>query len=192
MHLQVHSSKTPFQISKLIRVAGFRDFQMSKYLEYSDSRPDIGAMIRLLSDFDAYRWIICRNDVALELLRATPAEVFTKTQKANLCNLILQQVINRGFGKGMLVEALHQLTSLIRKPSATMGLLSDPIWTLGKRDPQQPNTGEVTLFAISAWLDDLIRRGESVSSAVTQLRQLAFSTMESVLPSITRLGTNAD
>lgn len=82
----------------------------------------------------------------------------------------------------MLVEVLHQLNDLVRIPASAMVLLSEPTWEAENQESQEQNAGEVTLFAIAAWLDELISRGEVRLLVVVEFERLAVATMEYVLP----------
>ena len=119
------------------------------------------------------------NDVALELLQSTPMDSFTKVQRTNLANRVLQQLVNRKFGRSAIAEALHLLTGLVRMPSTSMIILKEPIWH------PDPNTTQdidspITLFTLAGWLDDLSTEGYVPFPAVTELNRLASAVLESV------------
>ena len=150
------------------------------YLQHSDydierlmqSQPS-GTYLRLETG------AIRANDVALELLQSTPMDSFTKVQRTNLSNRLLQQLVNRKFGRSAIAEALHLLTDLVRMPSSSMIILKEPVWHSGP-DTTRDIDSPITLFTLAGWLDDLSTEGYVPFPAVTELNGLASAVLEFV------------
>ena len=70
---------------QLTLIACFRDFQVSKYLKSSSSEQE-GEEVSIND-----------HDVSLDLLTLTPLHLFTKTQKVNLSNRLLQVLVDSAF-----------------------------------------------------------------------------------------------
>ena len=166
---------------RLTVIARFCDFQVSKYLQFSDY--DVKNVNDIEENATYTELELCAvraNDVALELLQITPVDSFTKVQRINISNRILQQLVNRKFGIGMIAEALHLLTNLVRMPSSSMMILKKPTWVSDSSTSQDTGSGVITLFAIARWLDDLGAEVDVPFSAVTELKHLAVAILQSV------------
>lgn len=160
-------------------IARFCDFQVAKYLQHSDY--DIEKLVEVEADA-TYAQLetaaVRANDIALELLQITPMALFTKVQRSNICNRILQQLISRKFGIGMIAEALHLMHDLVRMPSNSMIILKEPTWITDSNNDPDTRSHVVTLFAIARWLDDLVPELGVSYPAVMALESLAIAVVE--------------
>jgi len=164
---------------ELTLIAHFCDFQVAKYLQHSDY--DIEKLIEVEVDAPYAQLQVAAvraNDVALELLQSTPMALFTKVQRTNISNRILQQLVSRKFGIGVIAEALHLLHDLIRTPSSSMIILKEPTWITDSNNDQDTRPHVVTLFAIARWLDDLTPELGVSYPAVMALKSLAIAVVE--------------
>lgn len=164
---------------ELILIAHFCDFQVAKYLQHSDYDIEKLFEVEVNATYAQLEIVAVRaNDVALELLQITPMALFTKVQRTNISNRILQQLVSRKFGIGMIAEALHLLHDLVRTPSSSMIILKEPTWITDSNNDQDTHSHVVTLFAIARWLDDLTPEFGVSYPAVMALKYLAIAVVE--------------
>lgn len=163
----------------LTLIAHLCDFQVAKYLQHSDY--DIEKLVEVEVDATYAQLEIAAvraNDVALELLQITPMALFAKVQRTNISNRILQQLVSRKFGIGMIAEALHLMRDLVRTPSNAMMILKEPTWITESNNDQETRSHVVTLLAIARWLDDLVPEFGVSFPAVMALKSLAIAVVK--------------
>lgn len=153
---------------QLTNTACYRDFQVSKYLQNSASD---NAGIRI-PDTDPHDDPILCHDSYLTLLMKTPLHLFTKTQKINLSNRLLQVLANRSIGTRSIARALNLLVFFTKTPSSSMVLLKKPDMTSDENRSDSQGISATWLFEIAAWLDEIENAASPDVQALIQLRHL--------------------
>ena len=112
------------------------------------------------------------RDASLHLLAMTPLRLFTKTQKINLSNRLLQMLADRSFKGSLITKALHLLVFFTQTPSKSMVLLEKPNLVIDLNTTDSRVTSTTWLFVIAAWLDGSMEESSVNVAAIQQLKQL--------------------
>lgn len=155
--------------SGLTMTACYRDFQVSKYLQNS-AYDEVDYHV---PEPDRHKYQVMRHDVALVFLAMIPLHHFTKTQKINLSNRLLQVLAERSIAVGAIAQVLGLLVSFTETPSSSMVLLKKPDLTSDEIRSGDPGASTTWLFAIAAWLDDIAREAGPDILTIVRLKQLA-------------------
>ena len=121
---------------------------------------------------DRHDDLVSSHDTCLTLLLTTPLHLFTKTQKINLSNRLLQVLTNRSIGTRSIARALHLLVFFTKTPSSSMVLLKKPDMTSDENRSISQGISTTWLFEIVAWLDEIESAASPDVQALIQLKQL--------------------
>ena len=102
----------------------------------------------------------------------TPLHLFTKTQKINLSNRLLQMLADGSFKGSSITKALHLLVFFTQTPSKSMVLLDKPNLVIDLNTTDSRATSTTWLFVIAARLDDSMEENGVNVAAIQQLKQL--------------------
>ena len=109
---------------------------------------------------------------SLDLLAMTPLHLFTKTQKINLSNRLLQLLADGSFKGSSITKALHLLAFFTKTPSKSMVLLDKPNLAIDSNTTDSRATSTTWIFLIAARLDDGMEENGVNVAAIQQLKQL--------------------
>ena len=102
----------------------------------------------------------------------TPLYLFTKTQKINLSNRLLQLLADESLDANSAAKALHLLVFFTQTPSKSMVLLDKPNHVIDWHTTDSRVTSTTWLFVIAAWLDGSREEIGVNVAAIQQLKQL--------------------
>ena len=152
-------------------LARFCDFQVSKFLQHCRYHTDMDDQNNFLGNKNGAERV---NDITLELLQSTPMISFTKVQRINISNRILQQLLNKAFSIAMVASALHLLTNLVQMPSSAMMILKQYSFFIDSGDE-----GPLSSFLdIARWLDDLAAEGNVPYDLMMEFNRLTAAVVE--------------
>lgn len=115
---------------------------------------------------------VLSHDTCLTLLMTTPLHLFTKTQKINLSNRLLQVLVNKSIGINSIARALNLLVFFTKTPSSSMLLLKKPDMTLDDNPSNSQGISPTWLFEIAACLDEIGSAASPDVQALIQLKHL--------------------
>ena len=170
------SGKTSNARSKARWLTGsacYRDFQVSKYLQFSDFGGSFGQS-------QTNDHLIPSSDASLRLLMMAPLKLFTKTQKVNVSNRLLQLLAKRSMNRSTIATALNMLVLLMETPSSDMVMLKNSNLTSDEGVSGDRGTSTTWIFEIATWLDEASRGTSPDTQAVIKLKQLAVLVLQSV------------
>ena len=114
-----------------------------------------------------------QHDISLELLIVTPVSLFTKTQRTNISNRLLQVLTNRTIGESVITEALGLLVLCSETPSSSMVLFSKPDGSNEESEADPQGNPTLWLFGIASWLDEISFRTIPSLLTINLLKRLA-------------------